>query len=487
MSIDLIAELSSRGHIIGNDRISETQGGVFDHVNGYTGQIQFQVPLASPTEVERAVAAARTAANNWRRYPLIERQRLLFRLADLLEMHAEEFGTITALETGVPIAQGPSWAAFAALWTRYYAGWVDKIEGQVVPVFPHSGFDYTLPEPYGVIAAIPPFNGPLGSMGQKVAPALAAGNTVVVKPPELSPFAVLRWGELALEAGFPPGVINVIPGSAAAGDALVRHPDLDKITFTGGGETARRILESAAKNLTPATLELGGKSANIVFPDADLDLSIPMSLDMSVIVFSGQVCLAPTRMYVHDDIYDEVLDRIRTYIDATIIGNPMDKATTMGHLISERQLDRVMQHIDRAKMEDSGSLFMGGERCSGDLSSGFFVAPTVFTDVDPESALATEEVFGPVLSIMRFQNESEVIEQANRTDYGLAAYVQTRDLARAHRVAAELNAGYVNVNGFAGLAPSMPFGGNKDSGYGREGGKQGLDEFLQIKNVYVTL
>jgi aldehyde dehydrogenase (NAD+) len=477
-------KLADRGLLIGDGRVAATSEGRYLHHNATTTQPQFEIPLAGRLEVEQAIGAARQALPGWQAMPVVRRQQIMMRLADLLDEHAAEIGDLAALETGIPVSQGPTWAQFAGVWTRYYAGWMDKLDGQYVPVHMGEGLDYTIPEPYGVVAVIPPFNGPIGSMGQKVAPALAAGNTVVIKPPELSSLAVLRWGELALEAGFPAGVVNVIPGGRAAGDALVSHPGIDKITFTGGTDTARKIMAAAAANLTPATFELGGKSPNIVFPDANLDIAVPVSLDMSVMLFSGQVCLAPTRMYVHDEIYDDMCERIKAHVAAIAQGDPADPATTMGPMVSSEHHARVMSILERAQRDHEGRILTGGRR--GDRE-GCFIQPTVFTDVDPDSPLAREEIFGPVLSMMRFTDENDAIAMANDSEFGLAAWLQTSDLSTAHRVARRLNSGYVNINGFAGLAPNMPFGGNRASGFGREGGKAGIDEFLTIKNVYIAL
>ena len=269
-------------------------------------------------------------------------------------------------------------------------------------------------------------------MGQKAVPALAAGNTVVVKPPELAPFGVLRFAELALEAGLPPGVLNVVVGGAAAGDALVRHPGVDKVSFTGGTATARLVMAAAAETLTPLTFELGGKSANIVFPDADLDVATSMAAMLGAVLLSGQGCALPTRLYVHDDVYDEVVGRVVAQIEAVRVGDPFDPSVLMGPVVSERACERILGVIARAVDEQSGSLLTGGARLDGALADGYFVAPTVFGDVDHDSSLAREEIFGPVLSVLRFHDEDEVVAKANDSDFGLSAYVHTRDVvARA--------------------------------------------------------
>jgi acyl-CoA reductase-like NAD-dependent aldehyde dehydrogenase len=320
-------------------------------------------------------------------------------------------------------------------------------------------------------------------MGQKAVPALAAGNTVVVKPPELAPFGALRFAELALEAGLPPGVLNVVVGGAAAGDALVRHPGVDKVSFTGGCATARLVMAAAAETLTPLTFELGGKSANIVFPDADLDGATSMAAMLGAVLLSGQGCALPTRLYVHDDVYDDVVSRVVAQIEAVPVGDPFDPAVLMGPVVSERACERILGVIRRAVDEGAGTLLTGGERLGGALAAGYFVAPTVFGDVDHDSSLAREEIFGPVLSVLRFHDEDEVVDKANDSPFGLSAYLHTRDSARAQRVARRLDGGTVIVNGFPGMSPGAPFGGVKQSGFGREGGRAGIEEFVRRKNV----
>lgn len=471
--------------IIGDSRPDSASGGSCPHTNPTTGQVQAEFDLAGAAEIDRAVTVAERAFREWRRVSPLQRAALLHRLADVIEQRAPELDQIAALESGVPVVPGGV-SGFGAMWIRYYAGWADKIEGQVVPAFPIAGFDYVLPEPYGVVGLIVTWNGPLGSIGMKAGAALAAGNTVVIKPPELSPFAAIRFGELALEAGFPPGVVNVLPAGPTGGDALVRHPKVAKVSFTGGSTTARKIMVSAAETLTPLVLELGGKSANIIFPDADLASAVPFSQSLGVVACSGQGCLLPTRLFVHDSIYDEVIGAVIEMTENTTLGDPLDPTTQMGPVISQDASDRILAVVERAKSEKAGTLLTGGGRRGGELAAGYFVEPTVFGDVDPGSHLSQEEIFGPVLSITRFADEQQVIELANNTAYGLGAFLHTKDLDRAHRVASELDAGYVSVNGFGAIGPSAPFGGNKASGFGREGGKPGLLEFLRPKNVFVA-
>jgi acyl-CoA reductase-like NAD-dependent aldehyde dehydrogenase len=477
----LVQELAARGHVIGDWRSSGDSDGGYEHHDPATGVLQARVPLGGAAEIDEAVTVAREARATWRAVPMPERMAILYRLADLLDEHDDEACAINALDNGTPVSAMRS-GAYTAQWTRYYAGWVDKLDGEVVPVA-GDALDVVLPEPYGVVGAIVPWNGPMMGMGQKAVPALAAGNTVVVKPPEIAPFGALRFAELALEAGLPPGVLNVVVGGAGAGDALVRHPGVDKVSFTGGCATARLVMAAAAETLTPLTFELGGKSANIVFPDADLDVATSMAAMLGAVLLSGQGCALPTRLYVHDDVYDEVVERVVAQVEAVPVGDPFDPAVMMGPVVSERACERILGVIARAVDESAGNLLTGGRRLDGALADGYFVAPTVFGDVDHDSSLAREEIFGPVLSVLRFHDEDEVVAKANDSDFGLSAYLHTRDSSRAQRVARRLDVGTVIVNGFPGMSPGAPFGGVKQSGFGREGGRAGIEEFVRRKNV----
>jgi acyl-CoA reductase-like NAD-dependent aldehyde dehydrogenase len=408
----------------------------------------------------------------------------LNRLADLLSSRRDEAAAVNALDNGTPVSSiNPG--AFTASWVRYYAGWIDKLEGTVVPSHGVSGLDYVVPEPYGVVGAIVPWNGPMMGMGQKVAPALAAGNTVVAKPPEIAPFGALLFAELALEAGLPPGVLNVVPGGAVAGDALARHRGVDKVSFTGGTATGRLVMAAAAETLKPLALELGGKSANVVFPDADLELAVSSAAFLGAALLSGQGCALPTRLYVHDEIYDEVVGRLVAQVESVRVGDPLDPQVLMGPVVTEAACLRILGVIDRAVNDGAGTLLTGGSRLGGDLAGGYFVAPTVFGDVDHSSPLAREEVFGPVLAVLRFHDEDEVVRQVNDSPYGLAAYLHTRDVSRALRLASRFEVGSVTVNAYPPGSPTAPFGGYKQSGFGREGGRSGIDEFLRTKNVFI--
>jgi len=438
--------------------------------------------LAGAREVDDAVRSAEAAGPAWRALAPDRRAAILFRLADLLEANAKDCAVLGALENGSPVSiMQPG--LYTASWVRYYAGWVDKLEDRVVPTYANTGLDYVRREPYGVVGVLPPWNGPMMGMGQKAAPALAAGNTVVAKPPEIAPFGAYRFAEFALEAGLPPGVLNVVAGGPEAGEALVRHPRVGKVSFTGGRDTARAVIAASAETIKPLTLELGGKSANIIFPDADLDTVIPTSAFAGAIVLSGQGCALPTRIYLHDDIYDEGVERLLAVLDAAVVGDPLEQSTQMGPVVTQRSQERILGIVERAVAAGAGKLLTGGRAMGGELADGYFVAPTLFGDVEHGSELAREEIFGPVLSVLRFHEEAEVVDKANDSEFGLGAYVHTSDVTRAYRVAVQLHAGFVVANGPPFLGPTAPFGGYKQSGYGREGGREGIEEFLRTKNI----
>lgn len=472
--------------VIGDTRTATTGGGVFRHVNPATGEEQADVPMAGPTEISDAVAAASAAFEVWRRWRPDERRDALLRLAALVLRDAASIGTVLGLEAGVPAAVAAGLPRRAADYLSYYAGHADKLEGSVIPIFPENAFDYTTLEPLGVIAIISTWNGGISSIARKAGAALAAGNTIVVKPMELAPFSVLRFAELALEAGLPPGAVNVVPGDGEAGRVLCEDPRVAKISFTGGIDTAQRIMASAITNLTPVVLELGGKSGNIVFPDADLEAAGRFSGQVCM-GMAGQGCVFPTRLIVHEDVHDEILDRVLAVAGSLPVGDPFAPTTVVGPIISAGHRDRILGMIDRARVEGSGEIVLGGARLGGGLAAGNFLEPTVIDGVDSGAYIAQEEVFGPVLSVMTFRDEDEAIALANDTRYGLAGYVHTDDLRRAHRVAAALDAGYVSLNSFAALPASAPFGGFGMSGIGKEGGRDGIMEFVRTKNVYLAM
>jgi aldehyde dehydrogenase (NAD+) len=469
--------------VIGGKDVTDTSGGIYEHRNPATGLIQARIPLAGPTEVDQAVAAARQAFEVWGTMRPAERRRLLTRFAQLLRDHIPDFAAICPLENGVCIG---GWAEnvgpHVAEWTEYYAGWADKIEGMVGAAYsPHENVEYTIAEPYGVIGHIITWNSPALSLAMKVPPSLAAGNTVVIKPAESTPFSALLFADLALEAGIPEGVVNVVTGLGDAGSALVTHPGVDKISFTGGPATARRIMAVAALSLKPVVFELGGKSANLLFADTDLDTVVPYCAAFAM-SNTGQGCALPTRLLVERPIYDEVVARVAGVVAHLPVGDPLDPATYIGPLINEAARDRVQGMIDKAIEGGAGRLVHGGERIDAE---GYFVSPTVFADVDNRSDLAQQEIFGPVLAITPFDTEEEAVALANDTEYGLSAYVQTRDITRTNRLVPRLKAGtvYVNPGPNPITSPATPFGGVGMSGFGREGGKAGLDEFISVKGV----
>jgi aldehyde dehydrogenase (NAD+) len=482
-----LAPLANARLLVGDEWVEGTTAGTVDHVYAGNGRVQARVSIGGVEEIDAAVAAAEGALPEWRAMPGHLRRRILQRLEERIEEDAEELTRIVVREMGAAYLFAQWNPSMAASWFGYYAGWADKIEGSVIPPCPATGLDYTLAEPYGVVGVITSWNGPLISIGMKVAPALAAGNTVVLKPSELAPFSSVRFAELALEAGIPPGVLNLVPGTAEAGDRLVRHPGVGKVSFTGGIATAQKVIAAASETIKPLTLELGGKSANIFMADADLSTGLPQAVMMGCVALAGQGCGLGTRLLVADEIHDGVLEGITQILGALPVGDPLGPNTVVGPVVSESSCQRILAMIDRAKSAGSGRLVCGGSRMGGDLADGFFVEPTIFDDVAPDSEIAQTEVFGPVLSVMRFSDEEEAIRIANGTPYGLAAYLNSRDVNTVHRMASRLKAGTVWVNGFSALPPGTPFGGYGRSGYGREGGKAGLDEFLQVKNVFIGM
>jgi aldehyde dehydrogenase (NAD+) len=467
---------------IGEKRLASGSGGVHSHLNPCNGKVDATIPLAGKAEVDEAVEVAHDAFQSWRRTRPAERRRLLLRLAEAIEANAREFARLGTIDNGMQNGAG-GMMSFSAEWTRYYAGWCDKLSSDVVASLGDSNvFSYTLAQPYGVIGAIITWNAPLLSLAMKLPAALAAGNTAVVKPSELTPFTGEHFMDLIEEAGFPAGVVNMLPGSVAAGEALVTHPLVKKVSFTGGPATARRILQACADSMKPVVLELGGKSANIIFEDADLDATVPLATMMSCGLMAGQSCNFGTRMLVQRPVYDEVVGRVKTVAESFVIGDPFTPGVTSGPVINEAALHRILDVFERAKA-GGARLVTGGSRLGGDLADGYFIEPTVFADVDPGSELAQTEVFGPVLAITPFDSEQDAIDIANNSQYGLSGYLQTADLRRALRVAEELVTGEVMINGAPNLMINRPYGGIGMSGLGKEGGRQGIEEFLRVKGV----
>jgi len=475
-------EIPELSHIIAGERRLGGSSGTYAHVNPSTGQSQATVPLAGEEEVNAAVSAAKAAFPAWRSTAPEERRRILERLAVLIGENSERLARLSVLEFGGAVAFTRHLALLSRKFTNYYGGWAARLEGQVAAHDEEAGFVYTIAEPLGVIAVIVTWNGPIVSLGMKVAPALAAGNTVVLKPAEIAPFSSQAFVDLAREAGLPDGVLNLVHGGAAAGTALTAHPDVAKITFTGGAATAQRILEGAARNLTPAVMELGGKSANLVFPDADLDAACQHTTLVGL-SNAGQGCALPTRVLIHNDVYDEFLARLEASVSSLKVGDPLLDDTMVGPVISQAASERILGIVDEASRTGAGRIVTGGKRLDGDLTDGWFISPTLLADVDPNSSVAQKEIFGPVISVIRFSTEEEAVALANGTGYGLSAYIQSSDARRVRRLVSQLHCGTVGVNGGAPLTYNAPFGGLGLSGYGKEGGKAGIDEFLQLKTV----
>src|SRR5271155_5067894 len=472
--------------LINNQWVASESGRTFATVNPSTGEEICQVAEADAADVDKAVQAARAAVEHgpWRKMAASERGRLLNRLADLIEQNADELARLESLDNGKPfvIAKAVDVAATVGCF-RYFAGWADKIHGKTIPIDGHY-FCYTRHEPVGVVGQIIPWNFPMLMQAWKLAPALATGNTIVMKPAEQTPLSALRIGELIVEAGFPEGVVNLLPGfGPTAGAAIARHMDVDKVAFTGSTEVGHLIMEAAAQtNLKRVTLELGGKSPNIVFADTDLDEAVE-GAHFGLFFNHGQCCCAGSRVFVEEKIYDQFVEKSGVRARNRTVGDPFDAATEQGPQVDQSQFDKVMGYIESGRTEGA-KLVCGGERVG---NRGYFIQPTVFADVQDDMKIAQEEIFGPVMSIIPFKNVDEVVARANRTEYGLAAAVWTRDIKKAHSIADNIRAGTVWVNCYNVLDPRAPFGGFKQSGIGRELGEYGLQQYTEVKTVTVKL
>jgi acyl-CoA reductase-like NAD-dependent aldehyde dehydrogenase len=476
--------------LIGGQWREAASGGTFPTINPANGETLAQISLAEVREVDEAVEAAREAfeIGPWHTMNAEERGNLLWKLADLIDQNADELAELETLDNGKPIRisrRGDLPAASRHF--RYYAGWATKIEGTTIPVSIQNQFVYTLREPVGVVGLIIPWNFPLLMCAWKLAPALACGNTAILKPAEETPLTAIRLGELVQMAGFPDGVVNILTGPGEpTGTAITHHMGIDKVAFTGSTEVGRKIMAASAEsNLKRLSLELGGKSPNVIFADADLSKAIKGSL-WAVFSTAGQECVAGTRLFVERQVYEQVLEGLSDEARGIRVGNGFTPKVHIGPLVSEKQLARVMGYIQEGNI-DGARIVTGGERLGGDLSDGFFLSPTVFAYDDDSLSLVQEEIFGPVAAVSPFEDFEELVERANTTRYGLAAGAWTQNLSTAHRFARAVKAGTVWINGYGYFDPAAPFGGYKESGFGREMGKEALELYTQVKTVWVGI
>jgi len=484
---------SRRRLLIDNQWVDAASGGTFDTVNPATGAVLASIAAGEAADVDRAVAAARAAfeAAAWRDMIPAQRARLLWKMADLIEQNIDELAELETLDQGKPVWVGRYAEIPGAVEQfRYFAGQAMRIEGTTIPTsinYQPPGkklFAYTVKEPIGVVGAIVPWNSPIVLTAMKIAPAMAAGCTMVLKPAEDTSLTALRLGELMVEAGFPPGVFNIVTGlGAAAGAALAAHPGVDKIAFTGSTETGKRIVDAARGNLKKLTLELGGKSPCIVLDDADLELAIP-GVANSIFFNSGQVCVAGSRLYVHEKIFDRVIEGVSAYAKGLKLGNGLDPSTQMGPIVSRKQADRVAGYIASGIADGAQAVTGGGQQLG---PNGTFIEPTVIVGAKPTSKVVKEEIFGPVVVASKISSLEEVPAIANDTVYGLAASIWTQNLSSAHRLAAQIKAGTVWINCHSMYDATLPIGGVKQSGWGRDSGHQALDNYLENKTVCAVI
>ena len=462
-------------------------GETFESFNPFTGKAWATVPRAGMGDVDRAVTTARSAFENrdWRGLNATQRGKLLTRLGDLVAERADALAELETRDNGKLINEMSAQLHYMPEWFRYFGGLADKIEGRVIPIDRPGMFNYTLEEPLGVVAAITPWNSPLMLGAWKLAPALAAGNTFVWKPSEHSSVSALEFGKLFEEAGFPPGVVNIVTGFGnEIGDALVGHPKVAKVAFTGGDATGAAVYETAARGVKPVTLELGGKSANIVFADADFDNAVK-GVVSGIFAATGQTCVAGSRALIQRSIYDEFVEAFVEFAKTAKMGDPLDKTTQVGPITTQPQYKKVLDYISIAKQEGARCVLGGGPATRPECGDGWFIEPTVFADVNPEMRIAREEIFGPVLGVIPFDDDEDAIRIANSSVYGLAAGVWTGDIGRCLKMASRLEAGTVWINTYRVSSYLSPFGGYKRSGFGRESGLFAIREYLQEKSVWI--
>ena len=457
-------------------------GKLIDTISPVTEEVLTQLAEGDAADVDAAVAAARVTLESaaWGGISPHDRTRFLLRIADAMDLHADELSIIETIDMGMPVGFSSAVAKMVGDIFRYYAGWTTKIFGITAPT-DTTNFIYTLKEPVGVCGAINPWNAPLLLAALKIGPALACGNTLVLKPSELAALSTIRMVELIQETDLPAGALNLVTGyGSTVGESMSNHPDIDKISFTGSTGVGKRILQASATNMKRVTLELGGKSPNIIFPDADLDRALEAAVN-GFTRNSGQICSSGTRIFVHQDIHDEVAERIAAISAARKVGDPFDEDTYLGPVVSEAHCDRVMSYVD-AGLAEGATLLTGGRRFE---RTGYFVEPTVFAGVNNSMKIAREEIFGPVVTIIPFKDEDDAVFKGNETTYGLAAGIWTRDVSRAHKVARKLKAGRIWINTYGETDPVMPFGGFKQSGIGREFGAESIAAYTETKAVQV--
>ena len=465
--------------------VDSVSGKAFDTLNPATEKVITSVAEGDSADIDLAVAAAREAFENgpWKKTDARDRGRILLKIAGLIERNKDELALLDTLDNGKPINETTKADIPLVIdCFLYYAGWADKIHGETIPVR-GDFFNYTLREPVGVVGQIIPWNFPLLMAAWKIAPALACGNTIVLKPAEQTPLSALRLGEICQEAGLPDGVLNIVTGyGPTAGAALAEHMDVDKIAFTGGSATGRIIMQAASKNLKRISLELGGKSPNIVFADSDVDSAVDGA--MTGIFFNqGEVCCAGSRLFIEKSIHEEFVEKLSNKAANMRVGNPEDTGTQMGAQVSKEQFDKILGYIETGKQEGA-KLVIGGERCG---ERGYFIKPTIFDAVDNNMRIAKEEIFGPVVSAITFEDVDEVVRQGNLSVYGLAAAVWTKDIKKAHRLARDLKAGTIWINTYNAFDAASPFGGFKQSGFGRELGVHALELYTHVKSVWINL
>ncbi len=473
---------------IGGRWVDSASGRTFDTINPATGKVLVAVAEGDAEDIDRAVAAARTALDGeWSRRKPFDRQNLLLAIADAVEARFDELAWLETLDMGAPIARTSTYKRFMLQALRFYAAQAVGIAGETLSnSFPGDMFSYSLKAPLGVVGGIIPWNGPLISQLWSIGPTLATGCALILKPAEDAPLSALLLAEIMQSAGLPDGVVNVVPGfGRTAGAALAAHPDVDKIAFTGSTETGRRIVEMAAGNMKRVSVELGGKSPDIIFADADLDRAIP-GAGAGCFNNSGQICYAGTRIFVERRIHDEVVERLAAFGNAMKVGDTLDPATQIGPLVSQRQLDRVSSYIDIAHGEGA-TLVAGGKRLGGSLTEGYFMPPTVLSDVHNTMRVAQEEIFGPVASVIPFDTEEDAVTLANDTRYGLGGAVWTQNIGRAHRMARAVRSGMLWVNCYGATEPAVASEGFRMSGYGAKGGRRSIDEYLYTKSVWIKL